>query len=191
MFRISGSVWWWQVLSSGIKRNLVCWRSTGVSEEHVAWVILRPWKQRQHALPETLADFQRTTQSCIPEDMFRNVWYSTWRNTDTRYRSWLRHYARSRRLRRLIPMSLFSFSIYLILPAALRPSDLLSLLTEMSIRDIFRGKERPARKADNHTAICELMWNSWSLNPIDLHGLLDGQLYCIRRNYIAGALCSL
>jgi hypothetical protein len=28
-------------------------------------------------------------------------------------------------------------------------------LTEMSTRNLPGGKERPARKADNHTAICE------------------------------------
>jgi hypothetical protein len=52
------------------------------------------------------------------------------------------------------PMSL-DFSIYLILPVALSLWSRLSLLTEMSTKDLPRGKKRPARKADNLTAICE------------------------------------
>jgi hypothetical protein len=35
-------------------------------------------------------------------------------------------------------------------------------LTEMSTSNLPRGKERPARKADNLTAICELtVWKMW------------------------------
>jgi hypothetical protein len=43
----------------------------------------------------------------------------------------------------------------LILPAALWPGGSTQPLTEMSIRNLLAGKGRPARKADNLTAICE------------------------------------
>jgi hypothetical protein len=48
------------------------------------------------------------------------------------------------------------FSIYLILPAALRPWDRLSLLTETSTRNLPGVKGLQGRKADNLNAICEL-----------------------------------
>jgi hypothetical protein len=50
-------------------------------------------------------------------------------------------------------------------------------LTEMSIRNLVKGDERPARKADNLTAICEpiiqKMWEFQYLSPMDLHGPLQ------------------
>jgi hypothetical protein len=52
-------------------------------------------------------------------------------------------------------------------------------LTEMSTRNLPTGKGRPARKANNLTAICKQsvykMWEaSMSHNPMGLHG--QGQL---------------
>jgi hypothetical protein len=51
-------------------------------------------------------------------------------------------------------------------------------LTEMSTRNLPEGKGRPARKADNLTAVCELCLEhtgtSTSHNPMGLHGLLQG-----------------
>jgi hypothetical protein len=51
-------------------------------------------------------------------------------------------------------------------------------LTEMSTRNLLGGKGRPARKADNLTAICEpsvyKMCQPRRLNPMGLHGLLQG-----------------
>jgi hypothetical protein len=52
-------------------------------------------------------------------------------------------------------------------------------LREMSTRNLPGGKGRPARKADNLTAICELdclekTWEPRRLNPMGLHGLLQG-----------------
>jgi hypothetical protein len=49
-------------------------------------------------------------------------------------------------------------------------------LTKMSTWNLLLGKGRPARKADNITAICECLENvgtSMSYKPVDLHGLLQ------------------
>jgi hypothetical protein len=54
-------------------------------------------------------------------------------------------------------MRSLDISMHLILPAALLPWGRLSLLTEMSTRNLPGGKGRPVRKADNLTAICELI----------------------------------
>jgi hypothetical protein len=65
-------------------------------------------------------------------------------------------------------------------------------LTEMSTRNLPRGKERPARKADL-TAICELVvlenvGASTSHNLTGLHGLLQG-LLLPRRPYVTIIAC--
>jgi hypothetical protein len=56
-------------------------------------------------------------------------------------------------------------------------------LTEMSTRNLPRGKERPVGEADNLSAICEptvkKMWQLRRPNPLGLHGLLQRQLYLI------------
>jgi hypothetical protein len=54
-------------------------------------------------------------------------------------------------------------------------------LTEMSTRNIPGGEGRPARKADNVTAICEpivykTVGASTSHSPMGLHGPLQGYL---------------
>jgi hypothetical protein len=53
------------------------------------------------------------------------------------------------------PMRSLDISIDLILPAALWPLGSTKPLTEMSTRNLPGGKGRPARGADNLTAICE------------------------------------
>jgi hypothetical protein len=50
------------------------------------------------------------------------------------------------------PMRLLDFSVALILPAALESTQ---PPTEMSTRNLPRGKGQPKRKAKNLTAICE------------------------------------
>jgi hypothetical protein len=71
-----------------------------------------------------------------------------------RWRSWLRHYATSRKVAGSIPDEVEFFN----LP---NPSSRIMALgstqplTEMSIRNLSGGKGRPAHKADNLTAICE------------------------------------
>jgi hypothetical protein len=53
------------------------------------------------------------------------------------------------------PMRSLDFSMDPILPAALWPMGSTQRLTEMSTRNLPGGKGRPAREADNLTAICE------------------------------------
>jgi hypothetical protein len=53
------------------------------------------------------------------------------------------------------PMKLLDFLIDLILPAALWPLESTQRPTQMSTKNLPGEKWRPARKADNLTAICE------------------------------------
>jgi hypothetical protein len=63
--------------------------------------------------------------------------------------------ATSREVAGSIPDEVIEFFNWSILPAALSPSDRLSLLTEVSTRNLPGRKGRPAHEAGNHTAICE------------------------------------
>jgi hypothetical protein len=73
----------------------------------------------------------------------------------TRQRSWLRHYATSRKVAGSIPDEVIGF-LNLPNPSS-RTMALGSTqpLTEMSTRNLPGGKKRPAHEADNLTAICE------------------------------------
>jgi hypothetical protein len=67
-------------------------------------------------------------------------------------------------------------------------------LTEMSTRNLPGGKGWPASKADNLTDIrepdcLENVGASTSHNPMDLHGLLQGELHLLLRT-IASMCCS-
>jgi hypothetical protein len=73
----------------------------------------------------------------------------------TRWHSWLRHYATSRKVAGSIPDEVIGF-FNLPNPSS-RTMTLGSTqpLTEMSTRNLPGGKGRPARGANNLTAICE------------------------------------
>jgi hypothetical protein len=76
------------------------------------------------------------------------------KNTGTRWRSWLRHYATNRKVAGSIPdevTGFFNWPNPSTCAVALGPTQ---PLTEMSTRNIPGGKERPARKTDKLTAIC-------------------------------------
>jgi hypothetical protein len=64
-------------------------------------------------------------------------------------RSWLRHYATSRKFECSIPDEVITFSSCTLALGSTQP------LKEMSTRNLPGGKGWPARKADNLTAICE------------------------------------
>jgi hypothetical protein len=68
------------------------------------------------------------------------------------------------------PMRSLDFSINLILPAALWALGSTQPLTEISTRNLPGGERRPARKADNLTAICKpivyQMWESRYLTTL-------------------------
>jgi hypothetical protein len=74
------------------------------------------------------------------------------------------------RSRFIFQMRSLNFLIDLILPVAIWLWGRLSLLTKMSTANLSGGKGRPARKADNLTAICEpivqKMWGAWRLTTL-------------------------
>jgi hypothetical protein len=84
--------------------------------------------------------------------------------------SWLRHYATSRKVAGSIPDEVIGFfnrsntSSRTMAPGSTQP------LTEMSTRNRPVGKGRPARGANNVTAICEpivyKMWEPWRLTSL-------------------------
>jgi hypothetical protein len=79
----------------------------------------------------------------------------------TRYRSWLRHYATSRKVAGSITdvTEFFSWPNPSSRTMALRSTQ---PLTEMSTRNLPGGKARPARKAEKLTAICEpIFYKMW------------------------------
>ena len=111
----------------------------------------------------------------------------------TRWRSWLRHCATSRKVAGSIPdcvIGIFHWHN----PSG-RTMDLGSTqpLTEMSTRNISWGLRRPVRTADNLTTfMCRLSWNlgaSTSWNPQGLSGTVMGLLLVgnsLGKNYHPG-----
>jgi hypothetical protein len=70
-------------------------------------------------------------------------------------RSWLRHYATSRKVAGSIPDEVIGFFNWPNHSSRTMALGLTQPLTEMSTRNLPGGKGRPARGADNLTAICE------------------------------------
>jgi hypothetical protein len=70
-------------------------------------------------------------------------------------RSWLRHYATSRKVASSIPDEVIGFFSLPNPSSRTMTIGPTQPLIEMSTRNLPVGKERQARKADNLTAICE------------------------------------
>jgi hypothetical protein len=72
-----------------------------------------------------------------------------------RYRTWLRHYTTSRKVAGSIPDEVIRLLNWPNPFSRTMALGSIQSLTEMSTRNLPVGKERPARKADNLTVICE------------------------------------
>jgi hypothetical protein len=87
--------------------------------------------------------------------MRRLLVFFMWKSRGHEYRSWLMHYATSRKVAGSIPdvvIRFFNWPNLSILSMALGSAQ---PLTEMSTRNLPGAKGRPARKSDNLFAICE------------------------------------
>jgi hypothetical protein len=73
----------------------------------------------------------------------------------TRHRSWLSHYATSRKVAGSYPDEVIGFLNLPYPSSRIKALGSTQTLTEMSTRCLPGGKVRPALKADNLTAICE------------------------------------
>jgi hypothetical protein len=70
------------------------------------------------------------------------------------YRSYLEHYATSRKVAGSIPGEVIGFFNWHISSSRTTAMESTQPVTEMSTRNLPRGKERTALKTDNLTAIC-------------------------------------
>ena len=122
-----------------------------------------------------------------PDDPARFTWYFcvfSFRVGGTRWRSWLRHCATSRKVAGSIPdgvigfFHLHNFSGRAMALGSTQP------LTEMSTRNVSWGLRRPVRRADNLTSfMCRLSCNlgaSTSWNPQGLSRPVMGLLFTFR-----------
>jgi hypothetical protein len=72
-----------------------------------------------------------------------------------RYRSWLRHYAASRKVAGSIPDEVIGFFNLPNSSSRTMPLGSTQLLTEMNTRNLPWAEGQPARKAGSLTAVCE------------------------------------
>jgi len=102
----------------------------------------------------------------------------------TRWRSWLRHCASSRKVAGSIPDGVIGIFHWHNPSGCTMALGLTQPLTEMSTRNISWGWKRPVRRADNLTTfMCRLSWNlgaSTSWNPQGLSRPVMGLLYIWR-----------
>jgi hypothetical protein len=142
-----------QVSPHFLKWWYTCYGITNVKD----WVLNRVLILLSGQVEELIRMYTRFTaartlnlQILIPIKAYNSSTFST------RCRSWLRHYATSRKVTGSIPDEVIGFFNW---P---NPSSRIMALgstqppTEMSTRNIPEGKGRPARGTDNLTAICEL-----------------------------------
>jgi len=99
----------------------------------------------------------------------------------TRWRSWLRHCATSRKVAVSIPDGVTGIFLLHNPSGRTMALGLTQPLTEMSTRNISLGVKRPVRRTDNLTTfICRLSWNleaTFSWNPQGLSRPVMGLLY--------------
>ena len=107
--------------------------------------------------------------------------YNTYLLWGTRWRSWLRHCATSRKVGGSIPDGVIGFYHWHNPSGRTMALGSTQPLTEMSTRIVSWGHRRPVRRADNLTTfMCRLSWNlgaSTSWNPQGLSRPVMGLLY--------------
>jgi hypothetical protein len=82
----------------------------------------------------------------------------------TRWRCWLRYCATSRNIAGSIPDEVIGFFDRPHISSRTMALGSTQPLTEMSTRNLPGDKGLPARRADNHTAICyPIVWKMWLL----------------------------
>jgi hypothetical protein len=108
-------------------------------------------------------------------------------------RTWLRHCATIPKVTASLPDEAIEFFDLCNHSSRTMFLESIQPLTEMSTKNLARGVERPARKDDNLTAICEpTVWkNARSLishNIVGLYGLLQGYMYLSVCNCVSSEL---
>jgi hypothetical protein len=104
------------------------------------------------------------------ENMWKDLWDTCKNPGDTWYRSWLRYYATSREVASSIPDEVITFFNWPNPSSCTMAMGSIQPLTEMSTRNLPGGKGRPARGANNFTAISEStvykMWEPRRLTTV-------------------------
>jgi hypothetical protein len=135
-------------------------------------------------LPCQRADFGKRANYSVK--YCNQQWHKCWkcRNNHSwtltilgmRKRSWLRHYARSRKVVGLIPNVVIGFFNWPNPSSCTLALESTQPLTEMSTRNLPGGKGLLERKADNLADCLENVAASTSHNPMGLHSLLQAWL---------------